>query len=101
MGETSDEPSIICTSLIGSKGFSAGHVFIVGFNDGHLPRDPDNITDEEVCQFVVGLSRTRKACHVVSVRNYGGNWLTASTFAGWIVPYLEPLKVDKAYLEGS
>jgi superfamily I DNA/RNA helicase len=99
--EPDEEPSIICTSLIGSKGLSAGHVFIVGFNDGHLPRDPVSITDEEVCQFLVGLSRTRKTCHVVSVRNYGGQWLPASAFAQWIRPHLEPLKVDKTYLEAS
>ena len=95
------EPSIICTSLTGSKGLSAGHVFIVGFNDGHLPRDPHNITDKEVCELVVGLSRTRKACHLVGVSHYGTGWLQPSAFARWLSPHLEPLRVDKAYLEGS
>jgi superfamily I DNA/RNA helicase len=91
-----EEPSIICTSLIGSKGLSAGHVFIVGFNNGHLPRDPYDISDDEVCQFVVGLSRTRKACHVISVRRYGKGWLEPSEFAKWIAPHVDGLKVDKA-----
>ena len=97
--EDVDAPSIICTSLIGSKGLSAGHAFIVGFNDGHLPRDFRAISDDEVCQFLVGLSRTRKACHVISVGNYGGNWLEPSAFAEWIESHLAPLKVDKKYLE--
>lgn len=99
-GGPDERPSIICTSLTGSKGLSAGHVFIVGFNDGHLPRNPHDITDKEACEFVVGLSRTRKACHLVSVRHYGANWLKPSAFAGWIADHLEPLTVDKAYLEG-
>jgi superfamily I DNA/RNA helicase len=94
------EPSIICTSLIGSKGLSAGHVFIVCFNNGHLPREPADISDDEICQFLVGLSRTRKACHVVSVGRYGKGWLERSAFADWIAPHLQALKVDKAYFGG-
>lgn len=99
-GDLIEGPSIICTSLIGSKGLSAGHVFIVGFNNGHLPRDRYDISDDEVCQFLVGLSRTRKACHVISVGRYGKGWLEPSDFAGWIAPHLEGLKVDKTYLSG-
>ena len=99
-GQAGHEPSIICTSLTGSKGLSAGHVFIVGINNGHFPRDPDAIPDQEVCQFLVGLSRTRKACHLVSVRRYGAGWLDKSRFADWIEQHLEEVKVDKAYLDG-
>lgn len=99
-GDVGEGPSIICTSLIGSKGLSAGHVFIVGFNNGHLPRDPYDISDDEVCQFLVGLSRSRKACHVISVGRYGKGWLELSAFAGWIAPHLQGLKVDKAYFGG-
>lgn len=100
-GQGGDEPSIICTSLTGSKGLSAGYVFIVGFNNGHFPRDPDAITDQEVCQFLVGLSRTRKACHLVAVRHYGKGCLDRSIFGGWISQHLEEVKVDKAYLEAT
>jgi superfamily I DNA/RNA helicase len=94
-------PSIICTSLISSKGLSAGYVFIVGFNDGHLPRDPKAITDAEVCQFLVGLSRTRKECHVVSVGRLGGDALKRSTFARWIADQTEPLTANKAYFDAA
>jgi superfamily I DNA/RNA helicase len=94
-------PSIICTSLISSKGLSAGYVFIVGFNDGHLPRDPKAITDAEVCQFLVGLSRTRKECHLVSVGRLGGDALKRSTFARWIADQTEPLTANKAYFDAA
>lgn len=99
--EEAAAPSIICTSLISSKGLSAGYVFIVGFNDGHLPRDPKAITDAEVCQFLVGLSRTRKECHVVSVGRLGGDPLNRSTFARWIADEIEPLTANKAYFDAA
>lgn len=90
-------PTIVCTSLTGSKGLSAAHVFIVGFNDGHFPRNPRAITDTEICKFLVGLSRTRKSCHLVSTRHYGTAWLKPSAFATWIRPHLRAVNVDKAY----
>lgn len=62
-------PTIVCTSLLGAKGLSAAHVFIVGFNDAVFPGDPREVTDHEICCLIVGLSRTRKQCHVVSCRN--------------------------------
>jgi hypothetical protein len=96
-----DKSTIVFTTLTGSKGLSAGHVFIVGFNNGHLPRDPDNIKDLEICQFVVGLSRTRKECHVISVGRLGGAMLSVSAFARWIAPHTTKIKVDKAYLEAA
>jgi len=32
-----DGPIIICTTLVGAKGLSAEHVFIVGMNNGVFP----------------------------------------------------------------
>ena len=64
-GET-DGPTIICTTLVGAKGLSAEHVFIVGMNNGASLGTPGAVTDDEVCKLIVGLSRTRKACHLVS-----------------------------------
>src|SRR3954447_6023949 len=83
-------PQLSAPPLTGSKGLSGGYVFIVGFNDGHFPRDPSAIKDQEVCQFLVGLSRTRKACHVVSAGRLGAEVLRRSRFARWIADYLEP-----------
>jgi superfamily I DNA/RNA helicase len=60
------QPSILLTSFVGCKGLSAGHVFIVGANNGSLPKNADAITDIEISQFIVALTRTRKQCHIVS-----------------------------------
>ena len=70
-----DAPTIRFTSLVGSKGLSASYVFIVGFNNGFFPRNPNEITDDEVCKLLVALSRTRVECHVVSCRRFGAGWL--------------------------
>jgi superfamily I DNA/RNA helicase len=92
-----DAPTIRFTSLIASKGLSAAHVFIVGFNNGFFPRDPNAITNDEICKLLVALSRTRVECHVVSCRHFGTQWLDESTFADWIRPHLEPVEIDKTY----
>lgn len=83
--EAEDEgPTIVCTSQVGAKGLSAEHVFIVGMVNGDIPRDPNNVTDDEVCQLIVGLSRTRKACHLVSAGNWLGAWKKESVFFNWL-----------------
>lgn len=92
------EPTVLCTSLVGAKGLSAGHVFVVGFNNGHFPRDPSAITDEEICCFLVALSRTRKQCHLVSCERLGQERLSASRFAQWVSESLEHVRVDAKYL---
>jgi superfamily I DNA/RNA helicase len=88
-----NEPSILLTSYVGSKGLSAGHVFIIGAHNGSMPRDPKQIKDIEISQFLVALTRTRKQCHVisnqwlVSPKDKRGQWLprfTKSTFVSWI-----------------
>lgn len=71
------KPSVLLTSFVGCKGLSAGHVIIVGANDGSIPKDPKHITDVEIAQFVVALTRTRKQCHIVS-----NKWLIAPMMKG-------------------
>ena len=92
------EPTILCTSLVGAKGLSASHVFVVGFNDEHFPRDPSAITDEEICCFLVALSRTRKQCHLISCARLGNERRSASRFADWIDRELHKVRVDAKYL---
>jgi superfamily I DNA/RNA helicase len=75
---------VVCTSQVGAKGLSAEHVFIVGMVNGDFPQDPNNVTDVEVCQLIVGLSRTRKACHLISARNWLGAWKNESVFFDWL-----------------
>ena len=97
---SAEVPSIICTSLVGAKGLSAGYVFIVGFNNGHFPQHPEAITDEEVCQFVVGLSRTRKECHLVSCGRFAGSGgLVVSSFLQWIRALTDLRRVDRQWWE--
>ena len=64
-----EEPTILLRSFEGSKGLSGGHVFIVGANDGSMPKlDGTEIQDIECCKFIVALTRTRKQCHIISNR---------------------------------
>ena len=80
-------PSIMLTSFVGSKGLSAGHVFIVGLHNGALPGDPHNIADIEISQFIVALTRTRKQCHLIS-----NSWLASAMQNGKWLPRFTPSK---------
>lgn len=91
-------PTIMLTSLMGSKGLQAGHVFIVGVNEGHFPRRNASITNEEVCQLLVALTRARKSCTIVSTGRFGAEAQSASIFLAWLRPHLAATeRVDKAY----
>jgi ATP-dependent DNA helicase UvrD/PcrA len=74
-------PTVLLTSFVGCKGLSAGHVFIVGANNtDSMPKDPTQIRDVEISQFIVALTRTRKQCHIVS-----NNWFIGpKDKTGWI-----------------
>jgi hypothetical protein len=49
--EAGDEgPTIVCTSQVGANGLAAEHDFIVGMVNGDIPRDPNKVSDDEVCQ---------------------------------------------------
>jgi len=87
------QPSILLTSYQGCKGISAGFVFIIGANNGIMPQVVNDISDVEICQFVVALTRTSKKCFILSEdRMYGpkdkkGNWISKnvrSIFIDWI-----------------
>jgi superfamily I DNA/RNA helicase len=93
--------SIVCTSLVGAKGLSASYVFVVGFNNGHFPRDQAAITDEEVCCFLVALSRTRKECQLVSCQRFGNIALQPSEFGRWIAPHLDERTINAAYFSAN
>ena len=91
-----DKPTIICTTLVGAKGLSAGYVFVVGMMDGHFPRDPLAVSDDEVCSFIVALSRTRKECHLVWCRMYAGVVKSPSVFLRWIRQPTELRRISKS-----
>lgn len=100
-GVAEDEPTIICTSLVGAKGLSGGYVYIVGCNDSHFPRNPSAITDEEVCCFLVALSRTRKECQLISCDRFGNVRLDTSRFLSWIQAHLDQVTVNAAWFNAN
>ncbi|MEW5798875.1 MAG: UvrD-helicase domain-containing protein, partial [Bacteroidota bacterium] len=101
------KPSILLTSFKGCKGLSAGHVIIVGANNGSIPIDPHDVKDVEIGQFIVALTRTRKQCHIVSnkwlysPKDSEGNWITAFEPTGFL--NLIPAKFinDLGYLKAE
>ncbi len=94
-----DEPLIRLTTYSGCKGLSAGFTFVTGLEDGVFPRRSGRPVEREVCQFIVALTRTRKQCHLISIKNFAGKWLNRSVFLRWIANHvLERTCVNKAYL---
>jgi len=93
-----DQPEIWLTTYNGCKGMSTGFAFVVGLENRVLPRDKGNVTDTEVCQFVVALTRTRKECHLISTGRFGGIPCERSIFFSWIPSAcLERITVNKDY----
>lgn len=76
--------SVILTSYTGAKGLSAGVVFVVGMEQGALPRKNHQPTDEEVNQFIVALTRGRKQCHLIHAGQFMGSRTTRSEFLDWL-----------------
>jgi superfamily I DNA/RNA helicase len=94
-----DVPAIRLTSLMGSKGLQAEHIFLAAFNGSHFPRDNDAPTNVEVSQLLVALTRARKSCTLVSTRRLGQTQLEGSVFAEWLAPHVVDVYVDKEYLD--
>lgn len=91
-------PTIRCTTFEGSKGLSAQHVFVVGLQEGELPRDRRNIRDLEICRLIVALTRTRKECHLMYTKFFSGKPKRSSLFLNWICyERLQRVRVDKTY----
>jgi superfamily I DNA/RNA helicase len=100
-GVSEEEPTIICTSLVGAKGLSGGYVYIVGCNDTHFPRNPNAITDEEVCCYLVALSRTRKECQFISCDRFGNVPLNTSRFLSWIHEQADQVTVNADWFNAN
>lgn len=67
-----DKIKVALSTYVGCKGLSAGYVFIVGLNEGNLPRKNNSPLDIEICQFIVALARTIKQCYLISVSRFAG-----------------------------
>lgn len=95
------KPRIKLVTFEGSKGLSGHFVFIVGCQDGEIPRGK-TMKDIDVAKFIVALTRTRKECHVLYTSRFGGKPVRVSPFMGWIsASHRRDLKVDKNYWAGS
>jgi superfamily I DNA/RNA helicase len=101
------KPSILLTSFKGCKGLSAGHVIIVGANNGSIPANPKDVKDVEIGQFVVALTRTRKQCHIVSnkwlysPKDENGNWNPQCERTGFISLIPSKYLKDLGYLKAK
>lgn len=90
-------PRVVVTSLVGAKGLQAEHVFVVGVNDQHFPRSNADISEDEVCCFIVALTRAKRSCTLVSCDRFGNQPLHTSAFLDWIRPYLSEEAVNAEY----
>jgi len=64
------KPKVKFTTFLGAKGLSARHVFVIGMNDGEFPENPKALSDAEVCQFLVALTRAKFSCSLISNKLY-------------------------------
>lgn len=53
------------TNFYGSKGLSALHAIVIGLNDDVFPQNPNQLQDDEVCKFIVALTRAKRSCCLV------------------------------------
>lgn len=92
-----NQPSVVVTNLVTSKGLQAEHVFIVGVNEGYFPADNHKITEEEVCQLLVALTRAKKSCTLVSTNRLGHQTLGQSRFVSWLDDLVAGQSINAAY----
>jgi len=91
------EPKIMITTMVGSKGLQAGHVFISGVNEGSFPKKNSSPTNDEVCQLIVALTRTKKCCYLVSTQRFAGRQTRKSIFVDWLSPLTETIMINSSY----
>jgi superfamily I DNA/RNA helicase len=95
-------PTIRLTTFEGAKGLSAQHVFILGLQNGYLPKNPTSITDIEICRLLVALTRTKKQCQILSTNNFGGKPTELSEFIRWLPKgFVQLIFIDKNYWQNN
>jgi superfamily I DNA/RNA helicase len=74
---------IKATTIESSKGLADEYVFITNFDDRHFIKDKDKkkISDKDICNFLVALTRARKKVFLISTDNKN-----TPTFLQWINP---------------
>jgi superfamily I DNA/RNA helicase len=66
------------TTIQSSKGLADDFVFICHFDDMYLVKDPEHVTDREICNFLVALTRAKKKVVLISSQ------VKEPTFLKWI-----------------
>jgi len=67
------------TSILGSKGLTNDYVFLVNFDDKYILDDGGKkITDENICKFLVALTRAKRRVYIYTGEN------KLPTFISWI-----------------
>ncbi len=79
---------IKATTIQSSKGLAADYVFITHFDDTYFIKDKDKtkITDQDVCNFLVAITRAKKKLFLIS-----SNTTKQPTFAKWIKDRIEKI----------
>lgn len=57
---------ITATTIQSSKGLDADYVFITHFDDKYFIKDKSKISDQEICNFLVALTRARRKGFLIS-----------------------------------
>lgn len=72
---------IVATTIQGSKGLAADHVFITHFDDQYFirNRDKEKISDQDICSFLVALTRAMERVILISTKPD-----VVPTFLTWI-----------------
>lgn len=95
------KPRIKLTTFEGAKGLSAQHVFILGLQNGILPKNPQSVRDIDLCKFLVATTRSRKQCHLLTTYRFAGKSTDVSEFIKWLfkenIPELEKIELNKNY----
>ncbi len=95
------EPSIMLTSFEGCKGLSACHVFIVGLNEGNVPKlnEENRISDIEVSKFIVAMTRTRKLLYLLSNKYHYNPQSGQNRISPFLRMIPNNLKVSSGYIK--
>ena len=96
--EIGDGPNVKVTSFEGCKGMSAQYVFLLGLQSGDMPKHAANVQDIEICRFLVGMTRTKKKCCVLTTGRFGQDFKKPSEFLSWVkAERFEKKKIDASH----
>ena len=63
-----------------------------------MPRNAADVKDIEICKFLVGMTRTKKKCSILTTGRFGQDFKRPSEFLAWIkADRFEKKKIDAAY----